>query len=1074
MNKALRPLILIALLSACTEKGRPIHRHEADKRGSSEDSATKLSDANSPASNVQGLTLQQLADRVLDINRIRDPKSRTNRAIQDELLAFNSLLLKNPDEKVLKRVATALDTDCDSVSSSCFGVLYFRQAANSSQVAKLAAMKSKDDQESTRLLLTAIAMKGAEYDSQLIELLLEKSSQVMKSVPEKLREALTSALNTGLTTANLKNQDRGELKRFLSRIHIWEIIDNPSWQLSEGATAALWSMVARAKLLPGKGEIGSPEYEKFAQKQSEDQNSIIRQQKEMRAKGMFKPSSLGATFIEKLDVLSLIVDAVFTGRLTPSSAAIVFGSSERSAVELENAVTTYMRLRFALTVHAANLEMEKIVKADVTTEQLIFHAIKQSPAIKKFWDDLYVNLQRVQNFSSTALKAAKDGDAPEKRIVAMFGTYHHQVNLTGVYPHMLVLLYHLSQKNFDLSQFGSGLNTTVILSYLYFGNLPPILDYGKEKRALSYFEVLYAFDTALRTNLFKTAGIDVDDFIANSLKRLTENPATVVREKLDLIKNFYQESPRYNDFRAACAEFTTGYKAPRIISLPELSRLPYYGILMEIVNKTVSDIQTHHIGFELPVTKRGFFYGDQNIAEATELIRLDFAQHERTARAMMASYGSYLKDTAGLSSEAIAEKFPKTNKVLENLNSLRRRLLTEVAVYETEQGACKGKMNRRNAEVQMKLIALEKERLRRIHGAIKNLREGKPAGFSLKFEGLPSDYTGREFFDEGGYNTNEIDLQINIAKNLVKLEPQIQINYGATLDLERNDVRKASLEQRRIYYTENPEDFVNAALQTYMFIHSSWLRYDDHMDDRHAWPEYIKSLVSMYRLEQALYGKNVIVSAERILDAHEDLIRTMNIGPEQRDLLIRSKRQGIVSQNAFNDRLFNYSQNIMNGVTSLQDTWALLDLPAYFMNEERLGVDFEIAKMGFEVPASAVPRRFGYRELARRYYTDRAKLSRGNPIIPFSPVVDQYLDTELKNWVGKETGAIKHFFKVIEKRAADHMAVPARDRLKADLTLDKTMTEIYSPAMSDNAKARIEKLDKDTHGCFVRQCDDFQ
>lgn len=1074
MKKYLGTLILISLISACTEKGKPIRRNEGDKRVPTEDTATKLSDSNTPSPSLKGLSLQQLADRVLDIKRIRDPKSRTNRAIQDELLTFNSMLLKNPDEKILKRVADAMDTDCDSVSSSCFGLLYFRQAANSSQVAKLAAMKSRDDRESTRLILSSIAMKGAEFDAQLLELLLEKSAGVMKSSPARIKEAITSALNTGLITANLKIEEREQLKPFLNRIHIWDLIDNPSWELSEGANTALWSMVARAKLLPNKGEAGSPEFEKFAKKQSEDQNSIIRQQREMQAKGMFKPSALGAKFIEKLDVLNLIVDSVFTGRLDPYSAAMIFGSSGRSAAELASTVEVYMRLRFALTVHAANLEMDKIVKADVTTEQLIFHAIKQSPAIKKYWDDLYLNLKRVQNFSSTALKAAKDGDAAEKKIVAMFGSYHHQVNLTGVYPHMLVLLYHLSQKNFDLSMFGSSLNTSVILSYLYFGNLPPILDYGKEKRALSYFEVLYAFDTALRTNLFKTVGIDVDDFIANSLKRLTEKPARIVRENLDLIKNFYQESPYYREFRNACAEFTTGYKSPRSLRLFEVTRNPYYGVLLDTVNKTVKDLQTNHVGFDLPVSKRGLFYGDQNTAEATELVRLDFAQHERTARAMMASYGAYLKDTENLSDEDIQGRFTKTNKVLEDLNRLRQRLLTELAGYEAEQGTCKNKMNRRHMEFQSRLLALEEERLRQIHADIKNLREGKPAVHSQKFEGLPSGYTGSEKIDAGGYDADELDLQIHIAKNIEKLEPQIQINYGATMDIERDDVRKASLNQRRIYYTENVEEFVNAALMTYMHQYSLWLRYDDHMDARHAWPEYIKALVSLYRLEQALYGKNVIVSAERIIDAHEDLIRTMNISPEQRDLLVRTKRKFIVEQNGFNDRLFNYSQNVMTGITSLQDTWSLLDLPAYFMNEERLGVDFEIAKMGFDVPSFAIPRRFGYRELARRYYTDRAKLGRGNPIIPFSPVVDAYLDKEVKNWVGRETIAIQNFFKVIEKRAAQHMNVPEKDRLRADIRIDRVMTEIYSPAMSDNAKARIEKLETDTHGCFVRQCDDFQ
>jgi hypothetical protein len=1067
-------LIFIALLGGCTEKGKPMHRHEPDSRRGSNDSGTARVESLEPGSQLNGVSMEQLADRVLDSRRIRDPKSKASRAIREELMALNSMLLKNPNDEILARYAKALATDCEESKETCFGLQYFRQASNSSQVAKLAAMRAKDAGMATRLILSAMTIKNGEYDGDLLGLLLEKSAPVIATATPKTREAVRSMLDSSLILAGQKTQDQAELRALLKRIKVWDLIENPAWDLSGGAQTALWSMAARSHLLPAKGQKGDADYEKFAARMAKDENSVLKVQADMRARNMFPPSAMGAQFIESLDDLNLIVDAVFSGHLPPQSAAQIFSIGGHSASDLAATLENYIRLRFAFAVHSGTLEMDKIMKAGVTTEQLYLHTARQSTTIAKIWGDLYNKLLKVRVFSSVALKAA-GGDKEERRLSAMFDNYNHQVNMTSVYPQMLVLFYYLSQKNFNIHlYYGGQINTSLILSYLYFGLLQPQLDYSNEKRPLSHFELLYAFDTAVRTRLFQTVGVDIDDFIANSLLRLTEKPATVIRRHLDIIVNHYQESTLSRDFRNACREFSDGLKVPRQVNLSDMQTSPYYGLLMKYVNKGVGDVTTINRTGELQEVNRGLFYSDYAFAEIVELARLDFSQHIRSAKTMMAAYESYLTKTERVPAAELARRTAKTRALIQRLEALRDRLLKDTAKYESEQGRCVFEINKRDMAVQMQLFKAEAQHLREIHREIKNLREGRPLQSTHEFTGLPSGYKGLSVIDKDGYNTNELDLHIRTALALEKIAPHVKVNFGETIDIDSYAMQSASKNSRRISYVDDVETFVNAGLSSYFRIRGSWLTWTNNDDRVSLWPAYLKSLVSLYRLERDIHQTNNVISPERIVEAQEEFVKLTNIDEDHRDFLTRIKAGFMIDPDQLTDRLYNRNESILSGRAEYQETFGLFDAPAFYMNEERLGIDFDIKAMGLQAPGNAQPRRFGYREYARLYYSTRAKDNRGTPLIPYNPAVDKFLDESLRGWVTHEKDAAADFYKALNKRVTELEALPDSQRLRADVTMKNSQYELFSSVLQTNSEAEAALLMRDTRGCFVRQCDDFQ
>ncbi len=1076
MKKYLGLLISILLLGACTEKGRPIHGHQQDSRQSAPDTATQSQAYNEPSHQLKGQSLQSLADRVLSHERIRDPKSRASRAVLDELLALNSMLLKNPDEAILSRYAEALNLDCEEIKSSCFGLLYFRMAANSSQVARLAAQRSASVEESTRLILIALEIKNSNFDADLLGLLLEKGNLLAAHSNVKLRDTVRSMLDTSLMTADQKTTDGEELRKLLTRIKAWDLVNNKSWGLSSSAENALWSMIARARMMPQNGGTGSADFEKFAARISADPQSAIVRQQVLRAKKMFDPAALGTGFIEKLDDMNLLADAVFTGQLTPQNAAVLFLSTGRTAAQLAAAIEGYARLRFAFAVHESTLEAEKIFKANVTTEQLLFHSLRQSSLVKQIWDRLQGRMNQLKSFASIALKALPDGQDAEKNLSMMFSSYGRSVEMTAVYPHMLVLFYYLSQKNFELFlRFGGKLNSADLMTHLYHGLLGPLMDYSDETKPLNYFEILYSFDMAVRTRLFQTMDIDVDTFMSNTLSRLSEESVQFVQTELDSVGNRFQASTGFRELRNACAEFKTGERIPRVLNLEDMRTSPYYGKLMETANTTVSS-KGSRSGMErgsLPQLEMGLFYADDAFSETVEKVRLDFQSYIRTANAMLASYSDYLEKFEKLSATDIAKRTEKTRAVIDRLEKLSTRVLQDAAKYQNDLGTCYYKMNLHDFDVYSVLLKKEESYLRQVHRDIKQLRAGQALQNSYEFTGLPSGFKGLDRIDKDGYTATDLDLIIRVARYMKEIAPQITVNMGSKLDVDVEMVRSPN--QKRLIFTESEDEFVNSGLRAYFSSYKSFVHWHTLTGGRvSTWTSYVKTQASLYRLEQDLFRTNNIVSARQVLEAQEQILKMLEISPTDRRLYSTIKLSHRFDPLALDNRIISFAILQSTQSFGFQDTWALYDLPAIFMNMEKLGYDYDISLMGPEFPQSMKPKRYGFRQLAKMYYDSRSVWNRGRPIVPYNPALDRALDQNVTRFVRNESNAITGFYAEADKYLAEINARPVTQRPRADIDMKMSVTELMSDNLPRSFRADQLTLGQDTQNCFVRKCMDFK
>lgn len=1073
--------IMIAFLISCTEKGTPIVQHEPDRRSEDTDSVTTV--AQSADKRIADEDVLVLSKRVLDRERIRDLSSYSSRGVLDDLLELNLRLIRSDVSDrsakilpILKDYAAALELECGDIKSSCLGLKYFRRAASSAEVVKMMAQMPEFKSQSSRLLLFAIELKNGLADLKLFQLLLA-------DLPPSDATS-RSLLETSLMRASQDINQPTKLREFLMATHAWEMIENKKWNLSGAAQSTLWSMIARARLFDdGSGQPSQTFLDLNADLMARP-DSLASRQKALLAKGKIKPQALGANLITQFDELTYLLDAVFLQILAPQTAAEIFQNSGRSAQSLFDAVDNYVRLRFVIGLEESTQLAKGIFKASVPTEQLLIHAMKESSLVKQVWGSLKGRQESVKNFALSALKLTNAGTSLEPKARALFNSYGRSVNQASTYPHELLLFQMLSQKRFKITLRGLGeLDTGDLMSMLFYGTLPPLLDYSDEITPLNHFEIIYAFDMAVRSGLLPSMDINVDDFMSDILSRLMQAPITSVTEVLDRVeRRFGGETSRFRDFKNICQEFHGADPVPRVIDLPGIRLSPYFGDVMEFLYTDVSSKGGTSSGESGGIMRGnlGLFYMDAEYGEALERVRLNLGMYERIGQAMLASYGDYLKRFEYASDDRVEKLTSKTRAQLEVLTKVRERTLKTASKWWNEVGWCYFKAGQRDIEFFHMILNQEEEYLRGVHRDMRRLRaagisaqESQRIKESRYFKGLPGGFRGLDRLDKDAYTVTSIDFMIRSANYLQKVAPHVTVNFGSQLNMDVVLVRDATI--RQLLWTESEDDFVNSGLKAYFSKKEPFVTWITLAGARVlGWANFLKSMMSIYRLENEVLGAPQTFSAEKILSAHEDILKLTQLSPEDRKLMSVIHESMRFDPLYLNDRLITYTVDLERGKFAFQDIWGLFDLPVLLASYEKLGYDYDQSHMGPEQPpASRRPKRFGFMELGRLYYNARSNWMRGNPIIPYNAVLDKELGARVSNVVQKETAVIQSFHQATESYVNSSQRRSPSLRPRADIDISQSVTQPLSETLIPNFNDELRRFRQNTQDCFSSRCADF-
>ena len=1110
-------LVILALvaLAGCTERAASVRPHDAApapyapsappaEEAKPADSELVRAKRAEPAFNADPVKggLAPLSDVVLAVSRVRDPRSLTDKKVRDDLAAFNALVLElAPDHggrpefgAIVAKFAATLAVECGPGKEDCVGYKYLRLASNSSLVMKLAAKRETRPAERLKLLFAAVELKNTVWDPELSEaiLMLAVSKEAgadpaLKALIARSKSVLETTLRQTLQNLVVKRASPEQARKLLDSIDGWKLAaPGGGWGLESASRDALYEAMAKH----GYGYSGnrgglSPAFVAAIEALEAEPGSLRKRQETLRAQKLFVPAAVGAELTDVYDELIFALDGVFLGKLSPEAGRAIVASSSKSAAEIERTVVNFIRVQFAVALYESTRMAKSIFNASVETEELLWHAMRESASVKRVWGALKGQMEPLRGLSMFALREKGAGAASLARIDGVFASYDKSVNLSAVYPHTLILFYMLSKKRFDLALPMSGrrFNSADLMNILYEGELPPLLEYSDETAPLNHFQLLHSFDFAVRSNLFSIIDIDPDAFIAETIGRLNEGPSKQIQGVLDRVRQHFAQAKSYPQLQLACAEIEAAAKGerPRTTRSFYISEMPssvYYGrVIGDAFTDVTSSSGTMPSGGSLGKIDLGVFYPDREYSEALEKTRLNVGGNLRLGRAMIAAYRSYLARFKGADAAELDRRTSESRGSLKRLEDLRSRVLASSEAWYREIGKCYFRLEVEEHRMQESLLRTEQAYLRKVHRDMKRLRsdalspeERARLVASYRFTGLPSEFPGKDQILPHGYHYTQVDLFVRFSRymreglrteteSIAALAPHVDVNMGVRMDDEVDWIHKTPT--TFLPYVDSEAEFVTSGMKAIFsqhrpnatFVH--WLSYPTGRILN--WSPYLLSLANLYRLEWDMKGSSSIIGAKDVLRAQETMLDIMKFSQFERDLYRSVSVPRRYGESQPHRLLLVFDYEVTQQVQSL---WGLFDLPMRMMDSEELG-------RNYDEPNPMKFFRFGSLTAGRQYYRARSPVIRGESIIPFNNDLDRELDESVSRFVKADLASVAAFNTELESYLKGIAARPPAERPWADLSITET---IRGPLLSDSLlsghHSKIRSFHQGTQRCF--------
>ncbi len=910
-------LIIANLALGCVEKGKPVNNHDGARRtpeqspldppvtGPPSAEATQATDRFTKAKDPLVEVVLPLAQQVLSADRIRDPKSLFSRAVQDELNSLNAMILNlkasdftRTEYHRLARLYTAgLLTDCSEFRDSCTGLRYYKLSPASSQVVKRFASQSRDNR--VRMLLIAIELKNKLWDSELVELLLSTATEQLSTDEAKDIAKAQSLLALALIDAANRIQDKAEARRFLDSMKGWGLLNQTTLILDESGRQALFELAAKGDYLHGDNGGIHPGLTALMEILKKNPASVFAKQALLNKQKLFLPAAVGAKAISQYDELYFLLDSVFTLEVQPNSAATMVKSLNRTSAQLREAVENYLRIQFLATLYEGSKMAGEVFTAPIEAEGLLRHALNETGSVRRVWHAFTARAAPLRTF---AVLASNGGDpADQAKIRSAFDTLDHSISQIATYPHMMVLFHILSKKRFDLyiPMVGKSINSADLMRWLFEGRLPPLFPYTDDERQLNHFELLHSFDFAVRTSIFETVHIDVDDFISDTMGRLTEKQIKDIDTTMDRVRTRMTETLEMRDLKSICTEFSGEPKRSRQFYFYDVRQSPNYGRMGWKIYESMSSksTDTEHSSTDPGTIGResmGLFYADATFNEALEITRLDLGTTFRLGEAMLASYRDYLTKyklpSLGFMgtqlTEEVNKRTAKTRAALSKLRNKRAQTLVFASSLYKELGPCYLQAALADRSIMEQALEYERIYLRHIH---QTLVKAHSAGItpqererlhkSIAMQGLPGGFTGRDRLNDNGFGATQVDLLIRISqymmhglkvdgRELPPLAPHLKIQFGERLDVDLPFVRDT--ENGFVPFVENQEQFVSSAFRLYFRSRGAFLFWKSLISyPVTASSDLFKNNVSTFRLDYELTGKSTTVDVTSFFRDYE-------------------------------------------------------------------------------------------------------------------------------------------------------------------------------------------------------------
>lgn len=1090
---------------ACTEKGKPFREHApAQPQGQTPENPLVTPQAQTFSSRTQEWEAKFSASRanrilnvvipvakeVLSPARVRNPKSMLERAIADELIALNRMVLQlTNDEKrspeyreLVALYGAVIMLDCSEFASSCTGNRYLRLATNSEAVLK-EFIKQNQASNRVRVLLIALEIKSrGVWDGELIQMLVALPVQGNLTNQEKADLASAETLiSTAITQANARITNRDDARKFLDATKVWTLIGDGKIKLSETARLALFSLVAKAGYMRQNGQT-HPDLQRWMDNLKTHPESVAAKQAKLRAQRLFSPEAIGANGIGTYNEVIFAIDALYTQTITNAGAVELIRGLNVGNAEFLTAIENYARLQFLASLYDSAILAKTIFTAPVATEQLLRHVIDESAQVAAVWTAFSSRASLLRNLALSASQGLSEEE--RRKINGLFDSIPRSIKQASAYPHIMVLFYMLSKKRFEvyIPRLNRTMDTSMLTQALWEAKLSPFLAYSEDWSSLNYYELQHAFDMAVRTNLFESVNVDADDLIADTLRRVSQASSEFIAKTIEPVRLRRQETQYFRDFKEVCKELAGGTPYPRRMYFGDLRNSGYFGFLKSLVQTSMKSFNTDTSATSgVSKSVAGLDYMNNEFNESLESARLDLGTVERLGEAMIKSYQTFLTKHKKVSRALALSKTKKARAALLEVRKKKAGTLKEALEFHREFGYCYIKFHLQESRKTESILGYETQYLRYIHRQIKRLRtpgitaaEKEQIQASIRFTGMPDNFQGYDAILENGYRYNALDLWIRSAnyhmhglrtdKNLLPaLSPHLDLSFGNKMDLDTKIVRESKT--AFIPFVESEDDFAASGIRAIFQNGNNFLYFERSYSYIR---EYFQILTSLYRSEYNNYGKGEAITAAEIVRDYQDVFKVMELTPLRRETLHQLRRETWQTTNPLMDynRLFlrvNYDDP-ERPFGALNGLWGMYDFLFEVMGHEELGYKLSSKENG--IPSGNLPQREVMFKSGREYFTSRAELFRGNPILKVNPDMDKIMDENVGRFIKSEVQAVTDFYAEIKKVVEEQKKLPAELRPRVDLTTNLSLSEWYTQSASTDFESRMLHFHQQTDNMF--------
>lgn len=1097
--------LLAILVIGCVEKGRPTRPHDPGTSSSKSGPVIAESEDAQIAKIDPTGSVQTMANQLLRKEIILDPQQRRASHIEKSLYEFNSKLLMelkagraSSYQATTKSYVDWVFFGCSEGLQHCQSISFFSGAKNTAEVliefAKLPEFKGR----SIDLLLFAFEYKGRRFNEELLSLVLGEAKS-------SLERGGAKDLGHLLSTAGKQFSGRGD------EIKAREIVDKLG--LGDEPTRTKWaslgfdlnSQMLLVQRAGGLGAIGQADA--IAEAHFAKANSLRTVQEHLLKQNKFMVEHLSFKAIDKWDQATMIYDKAFLGTLDTAQAVAFLRQLNLSREELARRAKQIYQLRFyGALAESTERARKNFFEKTVSGDRFFFHAISSASQVQPVWGDLTANVSRLRSVALNVLKSGAREDEVIRDVRRQFDGLQLNIKYFAVYPQMMALAYHMAKREAKISFRAYTrvieLDSSNLIEWLFLGQMAPWFEYSTDQNSLSFLEILYAFNFALRSGVFAMFEVNPDEFVSEIVERLSRKTSFEIRTYLREIRQRLQGS-NFTQFRNLCQGLNDG-TANFYNDLKYLRLYPLLGPLNNDIFEGLSAKGQSNAPVPGQVAKlnQGLFVFDDRFASTAEVARLDLENVQRWLTGLLASYKEYLQ-REGLAGDK--SRLKKSETQIEELKKLRGEFFQFGLSVFREVGQCYVDLYKAEEASKLKLLAMEESYLRQVHKNLKDLRAGtrtaEELNSAMAFKGLPSDFTGLDRYLDDGYDYNRIDSTLRMAKYLTEglqtstanwpaISPRSHINFGSRLDADADEVRNSV--RVKLIFTDSEDEFVAQGITTLISRPPFYNWYSLSSGRILIWPQLIHMMTVFYRLSDAEILNMVcksgkcakpteLVSAEQIIAMQESILELVRLTDQDRHFMEMVGINRKIDAANLGRKILDFSiydQKIVQ-------IWGLYDLPALVATQELLGAVHlarELSRMseGKDLLTAAIAavegyKHFGFRNLGKSYWEIRRGEARQQFMVKPDKALDEAMDREVIGFVRREQQRIEKFGETLNLTLETVKQRPPAQRPRFDLGLTESYSSnLLSPNFYSNFALDSVTFDDSTEGCYSqRGCKSF-